>query len=222
MIYINDTSGTITIPKHIDGYYSSGYTVVLSSNLSDKVTIVENGSDISTNPLYYKFALYSLARLNVGEYTYKLYGANFDNVLETGLLTYGEFNREVIVNNTTVKEKIQYNPNITAQSNVIKQNTYYYGFAANVEGMLSSANTKTVLNEQRTIYNATSNVDDSKFYVLYSSDTNRTTPIEFTCGGAPMVMTKSQKVINSTICEVWESGEIYPVNTTLTIISINE
>lgn len=106
MIYINDTSGTITVPKHSD-VYSSGYTVVLSSNLSNDVAIVENGSDISTNPLYYKFALNN-HNLNVGEYTYKLYGDSED-VLEIGLLTYGEFNREVIVNNTTVKEKIQYN-----------------------------------------------------------------------------------------------------------------
>lgn len=106
MIYINDTSGTITIPKHI-AVYSSGYTVVLSSNLSNEVAIVENGSDISTNPLYYKFALDSLD-LNIGEYTYKLYGDS-DNVLEIGLLTYGEFEREVIVNNQTVKQKIQYN-----------------------------------------------------------------------------------------------------------------
>lgn len=109
MIYINDTSGTITIPKHAENIdNASAFTVVLSSNLSNEVIIVENGSDISTNPLYYKFALYNLNYLNVGEYTYKLYGFS-ESVLETGLLMYGKFEREVIVNNTTVKEKIQYN-----------------------------------------------------------------------------------------------------------------
>lgn len=106
MVYINDTSGTITIPKHIES--SGKYTLVLTSNLSNDVTIVEDGSDISTNPLYYKFALDNLEYLNVGEYTYTLYDAD-DYILETGLLTYGEFKREVIVNNTTVIEKKQYN-----------------------------------------------------------------------------------------------------------------
>ena len=104
MVYINETSGTVTIPKHTDT--DGKYTLVLSSNLSNTVTIVENGSNISTNPLYYKFAIYNLNLLNVGEYTYTLH--NSTEVVETGLLTFGNFERTVIVNNTT-REKIQYN-----------------------------------------------------------------------------------------------------------------
>ena len=76
MVYINDTSGTITIPKHFDVASYSGYTLVLTSNLSDAVVLVKNGGDISTNSLYYNFALDNLSSLNVGEYTYKLYKVN--------------------------------------------------------------------------------------------------------------------------------------------------
>lgn len=107
MVYINSTSGTITIPKHSDT--SGTYTMVLTSQMSTTVTLVQDGSDISTNSLYYKFALGTLDFLNVGEYTYTLKESDSDDILETGLLTYGEYNREVIVNNNTQKQIIQFN-----------------------------------------------------------------------------------------------------------------
>lgn len=108
MVYINDTSGTITIPKHEEVVSVGGYTLILTSNLSDNVVLVENGGDISTNSLYYKFALHNLSTLNVGEYTYTLYDDS-ENVVEVGLLTFGTFKRQVIVNNTFDRKKIQYN-----------------------------------------------------------------------------------------------------------------
>lgn len=108
MVYINDTSGTITIPKHMEVVSESGYTMILTSNLSSNVVLVKNGGNISTNSLYYKFALNNLSSLNVGEYTYTLYDDS-ENVVEVGLLTFGTFKRQVIVNNTFNKEKIQYN-----------------------------------------------------------------------------------------------------------------
>ena len=106
MVYINDASGTITIPKHTNT--TGTYTMILTSNLSDDVVLVENGGDISTNSLYYKFALNNLSGLNVGEYTYKLLDGS-EIVVEEGLLMFGTFKRQVIVNNTFNKEKIQYN-----------------------------------------------------------------------------------------------------------------
>lgn len=106
MVYINDTSGTITIPKHTET--TGTYNLILTSNLSDEVVLVENGGDISTNSLYYKFTLGNLSNLNVGEYTYTLYDA-LGNAVEQGLLTFGTFKRQIIVNNTFDKEKIQYN-----------------------------------------------------------------------------------------------------------------
>lgn len=105
MVYINENSGTISIPRHT--FNTSGdYKLVVTSNISNDVILVEDGNNISTNTLYYKFALGSLTNLNVGEYTYKLYVLN--DVIETGLLTYGNFNRVVTVNNTFNNEKIQY------------------------------------------------------------------------------------------------------------------
>jgi len=106
MVYINSNSGTITIPKHTESV--GNYKLLLTSNLSNDVVLVENGGNISTNSLYYKFALGSLTNLNVGEYTYTLYDST-KNAVEVGLLTFGDFERQVIVNNTFNKEKIQYN-----------------------------------------------------------------------------------------------------------------
>ena len=106
MVYINENSGTISIPRHT--FYSDGeYTLILTSNISNEVILVEDGNNISTNTLYYKFALGNLDTLNVGEYTYKLFDS--DGMIETGLLMFGNFNRVVTVNNTFNKEKIQYN-----------------------------------------------------------------------------------------------------------------
>lgn len=110
MVYINENSGTISIPRHT--FNTTGlYRLIVSSNISNEVILVEDGNDISTNTLYYKFALGNLDKLNVGEYTYNLYFINgiSTDIIETGLLTYGNFNRVVTVNNTFNKEKIQYN-----------------------------------------------------------------------------------------------------------------
>ena len=106
MIYINETSGTISIPRHNTIGYGS-YTLRLSSHLSKDVVLVENSGNISTNSLYYKFTLGDLSNLNVGEYTYNLW--NGSEIIETGLLVFGNFDRTVIVNNTFNKQKIQYN-----------------------------------------------------------------------------------------------------------------
>ena len=106
MIYINETSGTISIPRH-NPIGDGSYTLSLSSHLSNDVVLVENSGNISTNSLYYKFTLGDLSNLNVGEYTYKLW--NGSEIIETGLLVFGNFDRTVIVNNTFNKQKIQYN-----------------------------------------------------------------------------------------------------------------
>lgn len=108
MVYINSLSGSVTIPRHtFDIDSTTGYTLILTSNMSNDVVLVDNGDNISTNTLYYRFTLCSLENLNVGEYTYKLYIDS--TVLESGLLMFGNFDRTVIVNNTFDKEKIQYN-----------------------------------------------------------------------------------------------------------------
>lgn len=106
MIYIHKHSGTISVPRHT--FNETGFfTLIVTSNISDTVVLVEDGEDISTNSLYYKFAIHNLEKLNTGEYTYRLY--NNQKMVETGLLTYGNYNRVIIENNTFNKEKKQYN-----------------------------------------------------------------------------------------------------------------
>lgn len=110
MVYINQTSGTISIPKHTANYSPNGqYNLVVTSNMSNSVTLVNAGTDISTNTLYYKFELSNLESLNVGEYTYKLYELLSEETIETGLLTFGDYVRNDVVNNTFDNDKIQYN-----------------------------------------------------------------------------------------------------------------
>lgn len=108
MVYINQCSGTITIPKHTKTTGLDLYKMVISSHLTDDITLFDNGYNISTNGLYYKFPLGDLNNLNVGEYTYKLYD-NENHVLETGLLTFGNFKVKITHKGEYLENKIQYN-----------------------------------------------------------------------------------------------------------------
>lgn len=107
MIYISELSGHIDIPRH-GNTSSTGFTVELSSNLTGDITIVEDGENVSASPLFYRLALGDLSSLETGEYKYTLYG-DYAQVLETGLLTFGDYRRTPVVNNTFNKQKIQYN-----------------------------------------------------------------------------------------------------------------
>ena len=109
MIYLSKQKTYINVPRHsfmVDGEY----TLTISSPVSDDVTIVENGGNISTKPLYYKFNLDSQQLLDIpdGEYTYKLIG-KYNTVLEVGLIMIGTYDSEDVVNNTfNLESKIQY------------------------------------------------------------------------------------------------------------------
>lgn len=104
MIYLDIDSEAITIPRHTFNA-DIELTLHMSSNLSDE--IVMNVTNTSTNSLYYSFPLADTERFNVGEYTYKLKNDRAV-VLESGLITFGDYNRETRSNNTTIN-KIQYN-----------------------------------------------------------------------------------------------------------------
>lgn len=110
MIYINKNSSSIIIPRHT---FENGtqYYLIASSNLSNDVVLVNKGNNVSTNSLYYEFALSNLSKLSAAEYEYTLYTTtnNVKNILERGLLTFGQYNREVTVNNTFNPVKKQYN-----------------------------------------------------------------------------------------------------------------
>ena len=111
MIYQSKYKTYINVPRHtfkVDGEY----TLIISSRVSDDVTIVENGGNISTKPLYYKFNLdtQQLQNLPDGEYNYKLIGGVLNTVLETGLLVLGNYDSEDVVNNTfNIETRTQYN-----------------------------------------------------------------------------------------------------------------
>lgn len=103
MIYIKENSGSINIPKHT---HSSGiYKLLLSSNVTNEIVLVDNENNISTNDLYYKFSI-NPEGIEPGEYTYKLYSD--DVVVEVGLLTFGTYNRSKVEYNP-LTNKIQYN-----------------------------------------------------------------------------------------------------------------
>lgn len=105
MIYINELSSVISIPKH-SVTYSDRFTVVLSSHLTNEFIIVNDEENISTNFLYYKFPITQL-EIPVGEYTYKVISPSSE-VVETGLLVYGNYQRGDVVSNTFSKQIIQY------------------------------------------------------------------------------------------------------------------
>ena len=73
----------------------------------------------------------------------------------------------------------------------------------------------------RSKYITTSEYDDAHFYVIISKNYIGTKPLQFTCGGAPMVMNETEITIYNTPCIVYESGEIYATGTELLILSDN-
>ena len=106
MIYIN-TNQTISIPRHSMND-SKTYSLQIQSRMTDPIIIVENQNDISTNAFYYEFPLSLPETLYEGEYTYILVTED-GQVVETGLLSYGEYSRLGVVSNHSPINKIQYN-----------------------------------------------------------------------------------------------------------------
>lgn len=210
MIYINENSGTISIPRHTMECVGE-YTVVLNSNMSNRIVLVQGAENISTNSLYYKFALDNLSEIAVGEYTYKVYCHN--TMVETGLLTFGNYSREVIVNNTFNVEKKQYNPSNKDGKSMskIKLNTIYYGFGQSAKDMLENPLTLKPSNDFQYFYNGgIARKDYTHFYVVYATKGfNGIKPAQFICGGCPLVMFDSNEVIDGLNCVVWESYGTY-------------
>ena len=105
---------------------------------------------------------------------------------------------------------------------MVKDNIIYYGFNINPENVIvEGKQISSIGNGNRTLYPAISDYDDARFYVVYSKKFNGLKPVQFTCGGAPMVMYQTEITIDKKPCVVWTSGEICAPETTLTIISDN-
>lgn len=106
MIYINENTDKIIIPRR-STFVGSTYTLVLSSHLTNDFVLVDNDVNYSSNSLFYEFHLTEPINLYVGEYEYVLYSTNSE-VVERGLLVYGNYDKCDVVVNETKKEKIQY------------------------------------------------------------------------------------------------------------------
>lgn len=94
MVYIDNLSEFVYIPRH-NNETSEAYSVELTSRIhTDSINLVENQENVSDTPLYYKLRLAMvLSSIPTGEYEYTLYG-DFGEVLEKGLLTFGDYRPE--------------------------------------------------------------------------------------------------------------------------------
>ena len=104
---------------------------------------------------------------------------------------------------------------------IVKNNILYYGFGVDVANIPVSGQQMTENNCIRNKYMATSLVDDAHFFVVIPKKYAGSRPIQFTCGGAPMVMNEKSEVLYGVECTVFESGEIYAPGTELLILSDN-
>lgn len=94
MIYLNDLSDYMYIPKH-NNESSEKYIVRIKSRINlDTRDIVMNQENESDTPLYYKLKLADvISYLPHGEYEFTLYG-DFGEEFEHGLVTIGDYDRE--------------------------------------------------------------------------------------------------------------------------------
>jgi hypothetical protein len=88
MVYLNKTSGSITLPK----YYNVGgeYTLTLTNNLGKQVYTFDNLTDISELDYYYTFEI-SVSDMPTGEYNLSLKCGDFEVLV--GMVTIGDYKR---------------------------------------------------------------------------------------------------------------------------------
>ena len=107
------------------------------------------------------------------------------------------------------------------KEDIVKNDIIYFGFGTNASDIVASGNQMKSTRMMRVKYVATSEVDDSHFYVVISKNYNGSKPVQFTCGGAPMVMFEREEVIEDKPCIIYESGEIYAPGVELIVLSDN-
>lgn len=100
MIYINDETTVIKIPAH-DNHAPKANKLRLVNNLSNNEYSYDIDNNVSQTEYFYNLSI-SITNIPVGEYTYYLLSDN--KTLETGLLTYGDYQKAP--NKTYVSEKI--------------------------------------------------------------------------------------------------------------------
>ena len=100
------------------------------------------------------------------------------------------------------------------------KNDYYY-FGTGVDFDFNNLTPIKAIKTNMTRYTVKTTDDESHIYILLRKDYVGNMPVEFTCGGTPMVMNQSEVKVDVYNCILFESAEEYPKDTDLSIISIN-
>lgn len=104
MIYINSESTSITIPRHNLGVgFEENISVIISSG-KESYQLVEPIDVQITLENYYILPINNRP-VNTGEYTYTVLRG--DEVIETGLLTYGDYHKEEVKSIEKPEDNIQ-------------------------------------------------------------------------------------------------------------------
>lgn len=106
MVYIDSTTNTLTIPKHIE-LDNPTFTLELTNNITNQTYTFENLHPNENSNNYMYVIPFVLENIPTGEYFYKLSDGG-ENVAEFGLLNYGNYTPEnTQYNNET--NRVQYN-----------------------------------------------------------------------------------------------------------------
>lgn len=104
MIYINDSSTSIQIPRHNIGVgFEANVSVIISSG-KESIILTEPIDVRITLENYYILPINNLP-VNVGEYTYEVFRG--EEVVETGLLTYGDYKKTEVKSIEKPEDNIQ-------------------------------------------------------------------------------------------------------------------
>ena len=91
MLYINNNTEIISIPKHIESTLEA-HTLHLVNNLANGIDFIIPLEIVAQNDYYYILKINN-QNIPTGEYTYYLKSDN--TTLESGLLVYGDYIKDV-------------------------------------------------------------------------------------------------------------------------------
>jgi len=117
-----------------------------------------------------------------------------------------------------IKNNYLYEMNGKVQESKIKDNLIYFGFGFSEVDVVESGDTTKYSTTNYLRLTSVSSENEQCFYYIVSTKYMGSIAQEFTCGGAPMVMSKKEVVIDGKKCYVFKSSAKYPNNTELSII----
>lgn len=107
MIYIENNTILIQIPKHSNPPLTNSYTLNLYNAATQTATKYEDIKDEGDLDLIYQFGNLDFSNLSNGEYEYSLRDSE-NNLLETGILQVGNYKKEHKQYETKENERIGY------------------------------------------------------------------------------------------------------------------